>query len=222
MKVNIAMPTSSKELLVQITDVVFWYIYLTLLILISFANQHPHEVVWLSLYAVIFFHAGAYFAFRCLRCKPVELYDSARVVIFLLAAMVLWLILQCLIPMTSYIEVLLFGENKPEWFNYSGVWSITPERTQWAVLKAFVILILFVVTLALIDRRRRVKELVFTLLCVGAVHAVLAIFAKYSGIYFVDKVSLDGHFEAARGLFVNRNHLAAFSTLCLFLSLIHI
>ena len=216
MRINFAMSRLSKRLFVRIIDAAFWYVYLSLLVLISFANQHPHSTVWLSLYAAIFLHAGAYFAFRCMRCKPVRSYDSAKVVIFLLAAMVLWLILQCLIPMTSYIEVLLFGENKPEWFNYSGVWSITPERTQWAVLKAFVVLVLFVVSLALIDRRRRVRELVFTLLCVGVIHALLAIFAKYLGVYFIDKVSLDGHFDAARGLFVNRNHLAAFSILCLF------
>ena len=200
MRVNIVMPELSKALFVRITDALFWYAYLALLVLISFANQHPYSTVWLTLYATIFLHAGTYFVFRCMRCKPVESYYSARVVIFLLAAMVLWLTLQCLIPMTSYIEVHLFGENKPEWFNYSGVWSITPERTQWAVLTALVILALFVVTLALIDRRRRVKELVFTLLCVVVVHAGLAIFAKYSGVYFIDKVSLDGHFDAARGL----------------------
>ncbi|NND81203.1 MAG: O-antigen ligase family protein [Gammaproteobacteria bacterium] len=54
--------------------------------------------------------------------------------------------------------------------------------------------------------------LMFSMLVVF--HGVSAIVANGAGVYLVDPRQLDGHFDVARGWFVNRNHFAAFMLLC--------
>ena len=200
---------------VNFVDQCFWYFYLLILIVISFVNQASYSVEWLVIYALIFMNAGLYCGFRCLVKKPLYLLFNTRLAIAILTMMLVWLVLQCLVPTSSYLSAHLFGVNQAQWFSYSSVWRVTPEKTQWAVLVQFTMMTLFIMTLALLDRRRRVKQLLYVLILVGAAHALIAVTTKYLDLFLVNKESLDGHFNAARGLFVNRNHLAAFITLCL-------
>lgn len=207
--------SNNQPSVVSLIDQGFWFFYLLILIAISFANQASHSFVWLMIYSLVFLNAGLYCGFRCLIKKPLYLLFNTRLAIAILIIMLLWLILQCVVPAVSQLDSHLFGANQAAWFSYSSVWSVTPERTQWAVLVQLTMVVLFVMTLALLDRRRRVKQLLYVLILIGTVHALIAVMTKYLGLFVVNKESLDGHFDAARGLFINRNHLAAFITLCL-------
>ena len=50
---------------------------------------------------------------------------------------------------------------------------------------------------------------------IGLLHALVGLYAKFDNLILVDKQALDGHFDVARGLFINRNHYAAFISLTL-------
>lgn len=194
-----------------------WYGYLVWLFLVSFANQPYQSRVWLFASGVLY---ALFSLYLCLNLfsqkKRWRALTQAKLPIALIAMMVGWLLLQLLLPISSPFDDFIFGSGaQPDWFVPQSTASIVPERTKWLLLSQLMISVLFVFTLCLLDRRQRVKELVFTLLFVGLVHTLVAVFAKYSGLYLVDKVSLDGHFDAARGMFVNRNHFAAFVSLCL-------
>jgi len=198
-------------------DYFFWYGYLALLILISFLSDSYKSDYWLIMSTVIYGYAAAYLAFR-VSYKRINFSTvrNAKGAIILLLLMLLWLSLQLVLPWQSSFGDYVLGQGyRPAWLQSTSLLSVVPERTKWLLLRDLMVFTLFLISLSLLDQRRRVKELIWVLLAVGCVHALLGIFAKYSGIYFVDKVSLDGHFDAARGWFVNRNHFAAFVSLCL-------
>ncbi|MFT6006327.1 MAG: hypothetical protein ACI9SX_001301 [Pseudoalteromonas tetraodonis] len=92
---------------------------------------------------------------------------------------------------------------------------MVPELTKWMFLSSIFELVLFLIALCLIDTRLRLKQLLVLLMLVGLVHCTIAIVAKFGNLYLVDVKQLDGHFDAARGFFINRTHLAAFRSLTL-------
>ena len=195
----------------------FWYAYLLMLAFISFANTPINSTLWVTIYAFLFLYAGLYCGFISFfdrtRFKGIH---ASRFALFWLVLMLLWMCLQQVIEGDSYLKELVFDHSiSADWFRYKGLLSVAPERASWVILGNTAVVTLFVLTLLLLDTRRRVRELMWLLLFVGLIHASIDIFAKYAGLYFVDKVALDGHFRAARGVFVNRNHLAAFIILCL-------
>jgi len=195
----------------------FWYGYLALLICISFINSPYNSDHWLILSAVLYALIAGFLLFTCFTNEfNFRNLNNTKYASLLLLLMLLWLVLQLCLPIQSSFESYLFGSDyQPEWLSLDAAWSITPERTKWLLLSNLMVFSFFLLGLCLLDSRRRVKELVYVILIAGLIHAILGIFAKFSNVYFVDKVSLDGHFDAARGWFVNRNHFAAFVSLCL-------
>lgn len=195
----------------------FWYGYLIILIAASFINGGYNSKYWLLFSAVLYaFIAGLLVFGSGLNVFKLNRLLTNKYPVLLLLMALSWLILQLVLPMQSSFNDYLFGADyRPSWLVLNTSLSLTPERTKWLLLSNIMTFSLFVLSLCLLDSRRRVKELVFVIFMVGIVHATLGIFAKFSGLFFVDKVSLDGHFDAARGVFVNRNHFAAFVSLCL-------
>jgi len=146
---------------------------------------------------------------------------SARWVIGILVLALVWLYLPLQLPYQHslydlFTEITAANIDTPKWFLPTETWSATPERTRWLLMSEVLFCCLFVVTLALVDSRKRLKNLMVVFIAIGVVHAVVGLFGKFTGVLFVDAIQVDGHFDVARGLFVSRNHFAAFLVLSMF------
>ncbi len=146
---------------------------------------------------------------------------SAKSIIVLMLLSLFWLWLQLYMPYEHAIYDALArparsGFQAPNWYNPLVSWSVTPQRTRWLLMSELMMFCLFFATLSTLDSRRRLKQLLALILVVGLSHAVIGLFGQYTKTIFVDAKQVDGHFSVARGLFVNRNHYAAFLVLTLF------
>jgi hypothetical protein len=221
-----------------ILDTLIWYAYLMLLIAVSFVNDYYSSQTWLLLSAGIYVICGlcVFSAINGGRCNWVGL-KRVKLVLLIMFAMLLLLLLQMTLPISRHSDLalhsgfalhsglaLLSGASSsgitpewyaPEWFAPAGRWSIVPEKTRWLFNSELLIFSTFVLSIALVCSRRRLKQLLTVVLIVGVIHSLVGIFAKYGGLTLVDIKQLDGHFTAARGWFINRNHFAAFISLCL-------
>lgn len=199
------------------TEAIFWWGYLISLFIMSWLTQRFDTKGWL-LFSSAFYTFFAFFVLSValgLRCHWLAL-EKARWLIVCFLASLLWLLLQIVIP-DNYQAIAggLGAEASPEWFSPFSVLSVAPEKTRWLLLSNSLVFSWFLMSLALLDSRRRIKQFLTVLLLIGSLHAFVGIFAMYADIYLVDRTQLDGHFKLARGWFVNRNHFAAFLNLTL-------
>lgn len=204
---------------VRVLDTLIWYGYLLMLIVVSFVNDFYSSQIWLTISAYVYL-LGGLFVFSVINGGRFNRSGlvRAKYAIMILCAMLLLLLLQIIVPVERHTELLLFNNLlfdsvPPSWFKPHGLWSIVPEKTRWLLNSEVLVFSLFVLSIALIYSRRRLKQLLIVLLCVGLAHSLVAILAKYGGITLVDTKQLDGHFTAARAWFINRNHFAAFISL---------
>ena len=204
-------------------DRALWALYLLLLIIASFITGPYQSVAWVSFSAAVYGLAALYFASLLFngRCNWLAL-KQARVALLMLACMVIWLFLQKTMAFGAAFDTLVFtSQASPAWFAPDWVWSMVPERTHWQLLSQLMMAVLFILTVCMLDNRRRLRQFLWVVMLVGLTHALVGIVAKYAHLYLVDKESLDGHFQAARAWFVNRNHFGAFISLCLLGGLTH-
>ncbi len=206
---------------IPILDAFIWYSYLLILIAVSFLNGFYSSKIWLFVSACIYCLCVlcAFSAINGGRCNWRGLI-AAKYMLVLLAAMLVLLLLQMAIPISYPMEHLLFSNSlfdgtPPEWFQPNARWSIVPHKTRWLFTSEILIFSIFTLSIVLLVSRRRLKQLLFVFLLVGLTHALIGIFAKYGQLSLVDTKQLDGHFSAARAWFINRNHFAAFVSLCL-------
>ena len=209
-----------------ILDTIIWYAYLILLIAVSFVNDFYNSQTWLLLSASIYTICGLC-VFSALNggCCNWEGLKRAKYAMLVMAGMLLLLLMQITLPIRQYADFVLFSGATssgvapewftPEWFAPAKLWSIVPEKTRWLFNSELLIFVTLVLSIALVCSRRRLKQLLTVILIVGVIHSLVGVFAKYGGLTLVDRTQLDGHFTAARGWFINRNHYAAFISLCL-------
>jgi len=202
-------------------DGIIWYAYLLLLIAISFVNDYYSNEKWLYISVCVFSLCGLAIlaAIHGGRCNWFALV-RAKSAILILALILLLLVLQVSISVGGHTEQLLFSNSlitgvAPDWFQPRSLWSVVPDKTRWLLYSEILIFSLFILSISLVASRRRLKELLTILFLVGLSHSLIGIVAKYSGIALVDLKQLDGHFSAARGWFINRNHFAAFIGMCM-------
>ena len=202
----------------RLLEPLIWGVFLVLLICISFQTEHYSSSSWLLPSAVLFGLAGFYLVVVILggHCA-VNSIVHAKWVIAIMASAAVWLFLQWQLPVKNTFYSEVFGAAIPvTWFQPEYRLSIVPERTKWLFLSAVFELTLFCLSLCLVGTRSRVKQILWVLLVIGGLHAAIAVVAKYGGFHLTDLRQLDGHYTAARGLFVNRNHMASFVSLGLF------
>lgn len=201
-----------------ILDSIIWYFFLAILVMVSFQGPQFIHPSWLLVVSTL----CALLAAHCLsiafggRCNFAAL-SSARFACALICAAVALLVCQLVLPYSTALhhDFILQPQRASAltWFSPNIVWSVVPKQTQWLLISEFLMLLVFIATLCLVSTRQRVKQLLMVLLLVGLVHALFGSLAKFSGLSFVDLEQLDGHFSAARGWFVNRNHFASFVSL---------
>jgi O-antigen ligase len=209
--------TTGKSPVAQALANICWYAYLLYLILISFLTHRYNTASWLYLSAGFYLLISVYglTVLFGARCNWLAL-KEARTIIFCVFASVVWLFIQTLVPIDNELDSILgMTQTVPPWFDPSSYLSVVPDKTRWLLFTNIFAFAWFVFTLSLLDSRRRVQQLLWTLLAIGALQAGIAIFVMHSGMFLTDIIPLDGHFQVARGWFVNRNHFAAFMNLCL-------
>jgi len=199
-----------------IVDNAFWYVYLAMIFCLSFIGGNSYSYRWLFFILFLSAYCSLYYCFSFINPKLTFLaLRKAWLPVLLFFLMLLWLALQLLLPVESNFNHYLFGTSSDTyWLDLSPSWSVTPQATALLLFYNVMVFLLFTVTLSLINTRQRVKELIYLVFLVGLIHILLGVWAKYGNFHLVDKASLDGHFDAARGLFINRNHFAAFISLC--------
>jgi len=204
-----------------IFDALIWYTYLLLLVAVSFVNDYYSSQAWLLLSGCLYVLSAlcALSAINGGRCNWYGLM-SAKYAVMVLLAMLTLLLLQMTISLGQHTEFLLldnslFDGEVPEWFQPHERWSVVPEKTRWLFNSELLIFAMFVLSIALVCSRRRLKQFLAVLLIVGLFHSLIGISAKYLAMHLIDVKQLDGHFGAARAWFVNRNHFASFISLCL-------
>lgn len=198
-------------------DKLHWLVYLALVTSVSFLNSPYLSESWLT-YSIFFYGFISSYSVSVIlgaRCNAAALHN-ARYAIALCFISLLWLWLQSILPINNYLSERVFADTKGlGWFDPVSTWSATPDKTRWLLLGNLAVVSLFVASLCLIDSRRRVKQLLVLFLLVGSVHALIGVTAKYANVHLVALSQIDGHYDAARAWFVNRNHFASFISLCL-------
>jgi O-antigen ligase len=205
------------RLILRGLEQLIWLAFLVLITWLAFCTQPYRSTQWMLISTFAYTLASLYVMSLLVgvRCGLKSL-ESAKWLIIILVSSSVWLCLQWLAPLENTFITRVFGENlSPEWFQPSFRLSVVPELTKWMFLSSIFELVLFLMALSLIDTRLRLKQLLGLLLLVGLVHCAIAVAAKFGDFYLVDVKQLDGHYEAARGFFINRNHLAAFGSLTL-------
>jgi len=213
-----APTSSSRPAVVIIIDSVTWYGFLGLLVTVSFLDHQFASGSWLlvvsGLCGLLALHSISV-AFHG-RCNVAALV-SAKVNCLLIFAILILLCLQLFVPYSTALhqDFVQDPQNASAllWFAPQTAWSVVPVRTQWLLLSEIAMFLAYLSTLCLVSTRFRLKQVLIVILCVGLVHAVVGSFTKFAGLSLVDLQELDGHFSAARGWFINRNHFASFISL---------
>ena len=101
------------------------------------------------------------------------------------------------------------GLPSSSWFiSQSSVSANSYAGIAW-IAKTIFALIIFILALMTINTRKRIRWTIYFIIVSAVFHALLGLLAKFSSVHLVPEQSLDGHYDVARGLFVNRNHYAA-------------
>ena len=213
----------------KLLESAIWLVFLLLFAATSFVIGGYAERSWL------FFSACFYLWFCCAltliafggRCNWHAI-KSARWVIGFMALSLVWLLLPTFVPYEHALYDVFYGvfydafQNTAanngaalSWLKLEHSWAVAPDRLRWLLMSELLFFCLFLSTLAMVDRRSRLKQLLVLFVVLGVIHALIGLFGQIAGILFVDAREVDGHFSVARGLFVNRNHFGAFIVLTL-------
>jgi len=198
-------------------DTIVWYFFLVIVASVSFFEQGFASRNWLLASAGIFCLLALHLFSIVFGVRHNQSgLKASKVASFILVSSLLLLSLQLIMPYTTAIhELRLSNELAPAWYQPATVWSIVPQETQWLLLSEVVMFVVFLLTISLLTNRRRVKQLLVVFVCVGFIHAIVGCLAKFTSLSLVDLKQIDGHYSAARGWFINRNHFASFLSITL-------
>lgn len=171
--------------------------------------------VWVYVLAILWLLA---FLFHKVRITGT--FKSAKAVIVLLFLWLIWILIQITPLPVSWVAILSPMEAShyeiiPAAATDLVTLSVDPHATKAGFLKSLAYVLIFCLTLLLIRRRRRVRQLAYVLIFSALYQAVYGSLISLSGVeyaFFVDDV---GTFDLATGTFVNRNHFAGYLVMCL-------
>lgn len=190
----------------------FWYLYLLLLFVSTFITNQYGSASWQWFTSIFFVFCAFYFivvASLNLTCNFC-FFKRARVFLVIFTMILVWLFLQTIIACDLGLGFRSKQLLHPDWFSPNAVISVVPHKTRLLIASEFLVFTVFIMTMILVDSRSRLRQLLLLVLFVGILHSIMALAAKFSGVFYVDPSALDGHYNVVRGWFVNRNHFAAF------------
>lgn len=193
-------------------DAALWTLFLVGLVCLSFLSNRFDSLVWQTAVGVFYIYCGCYaFALATGQIRyNRKAVIAAMPVLTCLTLSSVWLALQQILP-GSFERIFdsLVGMTPPGWYQVNGKISLVPERTRLLMLASIFVLAWFALCLAQIYSRRRLQQVLWVLLGVAVLHALVGQLALSGGAFLVDEDLVDGHFNVARGWFVNRNHFAS-------------
>ncbi len=171
--------------------------------------------VWVYVLAILWLIA---FLFNKVRITTT--FKSAKVVIILLCLWLIWILIQITPLPASWVAMLSpmaasHYSMIPEGSTSLITLSVDPHATKAGFLKSLAYVLIFCLTLLLIRRRRRVRQLAYVLIFSGLYQAVYGSLITLSGVeyaFFTEDVVT---FDLATGTFTNRNHYAGYLVMCL-------
>ncbi len=195
--------------------------FLVLLVAASFIFGGFFESSWV--YYSVFFYLWFFVYVMTLRSGVrlnLRALRRSKSMVFIVGLSALWVFTQLILPLENpLVSTLGFVESqngKPwAWFEPEIGWSSSPERGFRLAMSEVFFLVLLIATISIVDSRDRVRHFLYALSVIGLVHALIGLIALYGGIYLIEIKEIDGHWGAARGLFVNRNHFASLVVLCM-------
>jgi len=208
-------------------EMFFWWVFLGLLACSAFIHSFYSSQTWFTYSAALYLYCSLYIGYIVSGGRvKMSAFKAAKWPILILLIGLVWLALQLIWPfsLSTSTDVLFnlavssdgeTASSAPSWFTPAYSWTVAPAKTQILLMSSLMCFAVFCLTLLLCDSRTRVKQLLIVILLVGLIHAVSGIFAKYTQLILVEPKQIDGHFSAARGWFINRNHYAAFVSLAM-------
>lgn len=148
-----------------------------------------------------------------------SIFYQARPMTFLFCLWLLWVLFQ-IMPLPAALVAKLSPEAAAQYARLPAppAWitlSVEPHATQSGFLKSLAYVLVFCLTLLLVNTRTRVKHLAYALILSGLFQAVYGSLMTMSGLeygFFIKKATSLGHVS---GTFTNRNHLAGYLVMCL-------
>ncbi len=198
-----------------------WWCFLALLVTSSFLVEGYDSKSWLLFSALFYLWFCAALIVSVLSAKiHWQAVSSSKSVIALLLLSLCWLWLQTVLLInTGFLDyfnsALTSGISSPQWFEPQSRWSVTPIKTRWLLMSETLFFFMFISTVVMVRSRRRLKHILWVFAVICLAHASIGLVGKFTNVVLVDIKQLDGHYSAARGFFINRNHFASLIALTL-------
>ena len=197
-------------------EIFLWYIYLLMLVSVSFVGERYDSFSWAPEASYLYLFCCFYLALLLLGAnynkQAIRLSCTGLIT---LGILLIWLLAQFFWP--TFLSIRNdFLSSAPNWFDQEFLLGISGSQKAKSIFFANIYVFSWMLlSLAIITNRIRVKQLLICLTLIGLSHALIGLYAKLNSLMLVDKQMLDGHFNAARGMFVNRNHFAGLISLSL-------
>jgi O-antigen ligase len=205
----------NRALFSTVVDKTLWTLFLAIVFILPFLPPFIFESTWWLVISFVFLAISLHVLFcndiikrRCGK-SLVRIFP----ILVLIAISVLWQWLQIVIYSEQQLIKNLEHDSLVHWFSIDKRISVSPVASWWQLSTSVYMLGLTLLATLLINRRSRIKQIVWLITGVVVLHAVIGILAQFQGLVLVDASSIDGHYDVARGVFVNRNHFASFMIL---------
>jgi len=213
------MIRTAKRSWPELISHVVWLVFLALIVWASFIQSWFPSSDWWAWLSVLFLSLGLLAIAACGGARlNLKVLRIAPWFFALLVLHLLWLAFPLILPLgnPAYDWILAgnaSGVGAPQWFTPKRVLSFTPEKTWLLFISEVAMATFLLLAVLLISTRARAQQLLLVILILTLLHASIGLVLKFAGLNIVDVNQLDGNYGAARGLFVNRNHFAAFLSL---------
>lgn len=196
-------------------DKALWALFLAMVFALPFMPPFIAAEPWRLYMALVFLSIGFYVLFCHGQIERRAQYSIKEFlpIFILLGLSVFWQWLQIVLPGGHALIEQLENSSLDPWFDPKDKLSVSVHNSWWQVTFSLYLLGFSFLSLLLINKRRRLSQLLWLLVLIVVIHAVIGIVAKFQGVTLVDRAALDGHYEVARGVFVNRNHFSGFIVL---------
>ncbi len=149
-----------------------------------------------------------------------EAFRAARIVLILLTVNLGWILIQCIPLPLSWLQIV--SPAAAELYSQSGVIqapiSLDASTTFYQFQTAAFLLVFFCLTLYLINTKKRMKWLVYTVLISALIQVIYGSLMILTGVehsFFIAKSALSSHIGSSTGTFTNRDHLAGYLEMAL-------
>jgi len=157
------------------------------------------------------------------RFRLTEAFQKAKQVLILFVLWLVYVAFQCiplpywlvefLSPQAAYLQAL--SASTEGHLPLTATLSVEPHTTTVSLLKSISYVLLFVLTLLLVKRHKRLRWLGYAIVLSGVFQAVYGSLMTLSGLEYGFFHQKEHYTGLATGTFINRNHLAGYLELCL-------